>query len=127
MADKINFNALGQAFDTTWGRSSTPQTASFSVKFTMQGAGRVLVSYAAVVNFGTERQMIEMKRRYADESTSVINEALKGVKSRYKDLAGSGLTFKEVASSDSLEIMTANFQNPKRTALFRRKTLFEVA
>ena len=64
MADsKIDFNALGQAIDTTWGRSSTPKTASYSVKLSLLGPDRLLVSYAAVVNFGTERQMIEIDDR----------------------------------------------------------------
>jgi hypothetical protein len=127
MAEKIDFNALGQAFDTTWGRSSTPKTASFSVKLTMQGPDRILASYAAIVNFGSEHEKITLMRRYADESASVIDEVVKKVKANYKDLTGSSVTFKEEVSSDSLEIITANFHNPKRTAYYRRKTIFEVA
>lgn len=128
MADKIDFNALGQAIDTTWGRSSTPQTASYSVKITMVSADRIKVSYAAIVNFGTEREMIEMKRRYADESVSVINSALKIVKTNYKELSGESISVKEAATSDSLEVIGGHFHhNPKRTAYYRRQTLFEVA
>ena len=127
MAEKININALGQALDTSWGRSSTPKTASYSVKVTLLGEGRLQASYAAVVNFGTERQMIEMKRRYAEESVSIINEVLKNVKANYKSLAGSALTLKEETSRDSLEIISSNFHNPKRTAYYRRLTVFEVA
>jgi hypothetical protein len=127
MAEKININALGQAIDTSWGRSSTPKTASYSVKVTLLGEGRLQASYAAIVNFGTERQMIEMKRRYAEESVSIINEVLKNVKANYKSLAGSGLTLKEETSRDSLEIISSNFHNPKRTAYYRRLTVFEVA
>ena len=127
MAEKININALGQAIDTSWGRSSTPKTASYSVKFTLQGEGRLQASYAAIVNFGTERQMIEMKRRYAEESISIINEVMKTVKANYKSLAGAGLTAKEITSTDNLEIIATNFHNPKRTAYYRRHTVFEVA
>lgn len=126
MAD-IDFNALGQALDTSWGRSSTPATASYSVKFTMEGPDVICASYAAIVNFGSEGQMIEMKRRYSDESVSIINEVLKVVKQRYKDLTGSSITMKEVATTTSLEIVGVNFYNPKRTAYYRRKTRFEVA
>lgn len=126
MAEKIDFNALGQALDTTWGRSSTPKTASYSVKVTIEGATRIKASYMAIVNFGTERQMIEMKRRYSDESISVISEVLKTVKSNYKELSSSSLTTKEISSSDSLEIIGVNFHNPKRTAYYRRVTYFEV-
>lgn len=126
MAD-IDYNALGQAIDTTWGRSSTPQTASYSVKLSLAGAGTLVASYAAVVNFGSERQMIEMKRRYEDESKKVTAEVLKTIKSNYKELSGNSLKAKEVSTSDSVEIVGFNVHNPRRTAYYRRKTVFEVA
>lgn len=125
MAD-IDYNALGQAMDTTWGRSSTPKTASYSVKLTMLGPDRMLASYAAIVNFGTERQMIDMKRRYSDESESVTSEVLKTVKANYKELVGEGLSTKELSSVDSLEIINFNVHNPRRTAYYRRKTVYEL-
>lgn len=129
MADgKIDFNALGQAIDTTWGRSSTPKTASYSVKLSLLGPDRLLVSYAAIVNFGTERQMIEMKRAYEGEADSVVSGVIKRVKSIYKDLTGSALTVKAVAdgSIDSLEIINMNCHNARRTAYYRRKAVFEL-
>lgn len=129
MADsKIDFNALGQAIDTTWGRSSTPRTASYSVKMSLLGPDRLLVSYAAVVNFGTERQMIEMKRAYAGEADSVVTEVIKRVKAIYKDLTGSTLAAKAVkdGEADSLEIINMNVHNARRQAYFRRKAVFEL-
>lgn len=125
MAD-IDYNALGQAIDTTWGRSSTPKTASYSVKLSMLGPDRLLASYAVVVNFGTERQMIEMKRRYAEESESITSEVLKAVKANYKELAGESLSAKELSTVDSIEIINFNVHNPRRTAYYRRKTVFEI-
>ena len=122
----IDYNALGQSLDTTWGRSSTPKTASYSVKVTMLGPDRLLASYAAVVNFGTERQMIEMKRMYSEESESVTAEVLKSVKANYKELSGESLSAKELSSVDSLEIIGFNVHNPRRTAYYRRKTVFEI-
>ncbi len=125
MAD-IDFNALGQAIDTTWGRSSTPQTASYSVKLRMLGPDRLEASYAAVVNFGTERQMIDMKRRYMDESKSVTSAVLKVVKANYKELSGETLKAKELLASDSLEMINLNVHNARRMAYYRRKTIFEI-
>jgi len=125
MAD-IDYNALGQAIDTTWGRSSTPKTSSYSVKLSIAGPDRMLASYAAVVNFGTERQMIDMKRRYSDESESVTAAVLKGIKGSYKDLCGSALKTHEVSSSDSLEIINCSAHNPRRTAYYRRQTIYEI-
>ena len=129
MADgKIDFNALGQAIDTTWGRSSTPKTASYSVKMSMLGPDRLLVSYAAVVNFGTERQMIDMKRAYSSEADSVVSEVIKRVKSIYKDLTGESLSTKSVKEGDvdSIEIINLNVHNARRTAYYRRKAVFEL-
>lgn len=126
MADHIDINALGQALDTTWGRSSTPHVATYSVKFTLEG-NRLIASYVAIVNFGTERQMIEMKRRYAEESIDIINAHIKQVKSTYKEIAESSLAVKEVATTDSVEIIGVNYYNPRRQAYYRRKTVFEVA
>lgn len=128
MADNIDFNALGQAIDTTWGRSSTPKTASYSVKISLLGTDRMLVSYAAIVNFGTERQMIEMKRAYSGEADSVVAEVLKTVKRIYKDLAGSALSTKALidGATDSVEIISFNCHNARRTAYYRRKAVFEL-
>lgn len=126
MAD-INFVSLGQVLDTSFGRSSTPKTASYSVKFTLIGPDQVLASYAAIVNFGTEKQMIEMKRRYADESVDVIKAQLDVVRANYKKLSKSALSAKEVSTSDSLEIIGSSPHNPKKTAYYRRKTIFQIA
>lgn len=128
MAD-IDINALGQAIDTTWGRSSTPKTASYSVKFNLEGPDLICASYAAVVNFGSERQMVEMKRRYREEAVSVINEVMKAIKASYKDITGSGLSVKKqdtLGENESLEIIGVNFYNPRRTAYFRKKMYFKV-
>ncbi len=123
---KIDYNALGQAIDTTWGRSSTPKTASYSVKFTL--AGDVLIaSYQAIVNFASEKEMLMMKRMYEDESNDVIQTTLKSVKATYKGISGAVLATKERSTDTSIEIIGFNVHNPKRTAFFRRKAAFEIA
>lgn len=127
MPKTLNINALGQAIDTTWGRSSTPKTASYSVKFTFLGDSRLLASYKVITNFVSERQMIEMKRQCAEESKDVIAEHVKSVKEIYKELTGETLSLKEESSTDSLEIIGFNVHNPKRTAYYRRKTVLEIA
>jgi hypothetical protein len=138
MASNIDYNALGQAIDTTWGKTSTPKTASYSVKFTLSaalesgtkgedGSPILTASYAAIVNFGTEKEMALMKQMYESESIEVINAALKNVKAIYSKLSGKTLKSKEHTTSDSLEIIGFAIHNPKRTAYYRRKTAFELA
>ncbi len=125
MAD-IDYNALGQALDTSWGRSSTPQSASFSVKMTMLGPDRLMASYTAIVNFASERQRLEMKKRYESEAKAVTAAVLKTVKGNYKQLAGSTLTTKELSSVDSIEIIDMNVHTPRRLAYFRLKVVYEI-
>ena len=127
MPKTININALGQAIDTTWGRSSTPKTASYSVKFTFLGSDRLLASYKVITNFVSEKEMILMKRGCAEESQKIIDAHVKSVKDIYKQLTGDSITIKEESSTDSLEIIGFNVHNPKRTAYYRRKTVFELA
>lgn len=127
MPKTLNINALGQAIDTTWGRSSTPKTASFSVKFTLLGDSRLLASCMFVTNFVSEGEMIKMKRQCVEDSKSVLAEHIKSVKETYKSLTGESITLKEESSTDSLEIIGFNVHNPKRTAYYRRKVVFEIA
>ena len=126
MASEIDYNALGQVIDTTWGRTSTPKTASYSVKFTL-GGNILTASYAAIVNFGTEKEMILMKQMYEEESKKVIEAALKSVKSGYREITGQSLKSKSLTTTDSIEIIGFNVHNPKRTAYYRNKTTFEIA
>jgi len=126
MSDEIDYNALGQVIDTTWGRTSTPKTASYSVKFSLHG-NVLTASYAAIVNFGTEVEMIHTKRRYDEESDDVISSAIKAVKKNYKELSGNTLKSNKIQSTDSIEIIGFNVHNPKRTAYYRKKTSFEIA
>lgn len=123
----INIAALGQSIDTTWGRSSTPKTASYSVKFSLLGGDRILASYQVITNFVSEKEMVMMKKQCAEESVDVIDAHVKAVKDSYKELSGESISFKEVSSTDSLEIIGFNVHNPKRTAYYRRKMVFELA
>lgn len=127
MPKTIDINALGQAIDTTWGRSSTPQVASHSVKFTFQGNDKLLASYVGIINFVSEVEMIKMKRSSEEDSDKVIAAYVKSIKDTYKKLSGESITLKEEAATDSIEIIGFNVHNPKRTAYYRRKVIFEIA
>jgi len=129
MPKTIDINALGQAIDSTWGRSSTPKSSSYSVKFSFMGETRLVASYKVIMNFVSEKEMILMKRSCQEESESVIAEHVKFVKDSYKQLTGDTLMLKEEkgSSTDSLEIINFNVHNPKRTAYYRRKVIFEIA
>jgi hypothetical protein len=127
MSKLLNLSALAQSIDTTWGRSSTPKTASYSVKFLILGGDRLQASYNVITNFVSEKEMILMKRSCSEESIQIIDAHIKNIKKLYKEISGDSLTVKEEDSSDSIEIIGFNVHNPKRTAYFRRKTIFSLA
>jgi hypothetical protein len=126
MAD-INLHALGEAIDTTWGRSSQPIPNGFSVKMTLSGQNQLNVTYQTVVNFASEREMLRVKLFEAEQATKNVKAVLDNVKKNYKESSGNSLRLKEISSSESVEIIGMNVHNPKRTALYRKKCIFEIA
>jgi hypothetical protein len=123
---ELDYNALGQAIDTTWGRSSSPIVNSFSVKMKLVGPDMLSVTYQTVVNFASERQMLQVKIREEKLSLDNIKSVLDAVKKSYKDLTSKALKMKEVSSGDSVEIVGFGVHNPKRTALYRKQVMFEI-
>jgi hypothetical protein len=128
---EIDINALGQAIDTTWGRSSTPLTATTSIKMQLMGAGLLKVVFNNVVTFRSQESFSRVKASCADEATRIINETMKNVKATYKanahpDCKGT-LSLKETSSNDSVEMLSMNVYNPKRTAKYCRTAVFEFA
>lgn len=129
MAAAIDYNALGQCIDTTFGRSSTPVTATRSVKITLSGANALSVSFITIVNISTDRQLIETKRQCREEAETAVKQAVKKVKESYKELTGKTLkaSIIDETRSDSLEIIGMNVHSPCRKAYFRYKVLVEVS
>ena len=124
--DTQEYNDLAQAIDTTFGRASTTGIASHSVKATMVGQDQIRITYACIVNLTTDREALDMKKRYTDESDDVIRKYISKVKADYKEISGSTITLKEKTSSVSLEMVNMNIFNRKRTAIFRRLVLLDV-
>ncbi len=124
--DFLEYSDLAQAIDTTFGRASTTGIASHSVKATIVGQDQVRLVYACVVNLTTDREALQMKQRYTDESEDVIRKYIAKMKADYKDISGQAISFKEVSSNVSLEMVNMNIFNRKRTAIFRRLVLLDV-
>jgi hypothetical protein len=122
----LDYNALGQAIDTTWGKSSSPIANSFSVKMSLIGPDMLRVSYQTIVNFASERQMLQVKIKEQELSSGNIKTVLDAVKNSYKDLTSKTLKLKEVSSGDSVEIIGMAVHNPKKTAIYRKNVMFEV-
>lgn len=127
MPGQIDYNALGQATDTSWGRSSTPLTASTSVKIQLAGEGMLKVNYISTVSFRSNQEYVHVKNREADGAARLINEVIANVRRVYKELTGKSIVIKEVSSNDSVEVIGLAVHNPNKRAYYRRTSMFEVA
>lgn len=124
---EIDFNALGQAIDTTWGRSSTPKVATQSVKFVLLNADTVEVRYVTIINLVDDRDTTALKKRYTEDSSSSVDKAIAAVKETYKEQTEKTIKFKQFDEKDSIEFIDMNIYNGKRTAYFRRSVFFKVS
>lgn len=122
----IDYNYLGQAIDTSWGRSSTPMTSSRSVKFTLAGQSMLIAKYITIVNFSSTGMFKTMKAEQIDEAEKVVYAALAHVKAAYKDLAGRAIKVKETSRNDDIEIIGMGVHSPLRRAYYRATFTFDV-
>jgi hypothetical protein len=119
-------NFIARAIDSSWGNSSTPQTASYSVKMALVGDDKLKVNYLAIVNFSSQNELTRMKKAYEEEADRVIDAVLKNVKAKYKDLSTKTLKLKEESSSDDVEVINLGVHNPKRTAYYRSVAIYTI-
>jgi len=120
-------HVLGQILNTTFGKSSTLSPVQ-SVKCHLYGAdpNKMCVDYTSVVTFASEASMREQKKVFENESTQATNSKMKDVKKDFKETAGRTLKAKMVNTEDSIEVINASPHSPRKTAYYRRKTLFEI-
>jgi hypothetical protein len=121
-------NHLGQAIDTTWGRSSTPVQASSSVKMTIVGEDTLHVRYTTIVNFSTNYSLVRSKLAYKDEAQRVIDATIKSVKEAYSELANESLKLKinDGSIDDSVEVIGVNVHSPNKTAYYRYTVTYSI-
>jgi hypothetical protein len=120
-------HVLGQILNSTFGKSSTLSPVA-SVKCHLYGSdpNKLCVDYTSIVTFASEASMREQKKAFENESTQATNDKMKEIKKDFKTTAGRSLKTKLVNSEDSIEVINASPHTPKKTAYYRRKTLFEI-
>ena len=120
-------HVLGQILNSTFGKSSTPSPVA-SVKCHLYGSepNKLCVDYTSIVTFASEASMRDQKKAFENESTQATNDKMKEIKKDFKETAGRALKAKLVNSEDSIEVINASPHTPKKTAYYRRKTLFEI-
>jgi hypothetical protein len=118
-------NILGQILDTTFGKSSTAKSPSFSIKTKMSG-DNIHVTYTTIVNLVTDRVMRDQVKEEERVSEKLIGDFIDEVKKEFRRVAGSTLKLKKGDSTDEIELISMSPYNPKRTAYYRRRAVFTV-
>jgi len=119
-------NILGQILDTTFGKSSTSKSPTFSIKTTMAG-DKVHVMYTTIVNLVTDKVMRDQVREEERVSEKLIGDFMDEVKKEFKRVAGSSLKLKKGDSTDEIELISMSSYSPKRTAYYRRRAVYTVS
>jgi hypothetical protein len=122
MLSSNEVNILGNIFNSTWGRSSA---GTYNCKATLEGS-KIKIMYSTTAYFASERDMRIQQNRIAEESIIRITDLIKHSKEQFKEMAGSPLKLSEIFNRDSLELVNASMNNPRRIFLYRRTAEFEI-
>lgn len=117
-------NTLGQIVDTTWGHSSRVenQPASRGLKWQWLAEGKLIGICSYIINLSSFRHMAEERKKAREEAESIIDGALKEIKSKFKEEAGRTLKTNQLQLEDSVE----PFKSVPGPALFRLKVILGV-
>ncbi len=119
-------DAIGQIINDTWGKTSTPKSASSSIQAKLTSATTLALTYTTIVTFASESSLHEQRRELDRESDEIINTRSKEIKKLFKEMTGGALKLSEVSSDDSLEMIYFNQYTPLRRAYYRRRAVFEI-
>jgi len=126
MLSQDQVRALGQILDTTFGRSSTTESATASFKTKLQGE-MLTVTYATIMKFASEQDQWEQTKGFDKESAKLTDDFMKATKKDFKVAAGGALKVKEQSSFTDFEVIGVQGHiNPARTVYCKRITVFEI-
>ena len=118
-------NTLGQLLDSTFGKSSTVKSPTFSIKSSISG-DKIHVTYTTIVNLVADKIMRDQVREEERISEKLISDFVDSVKKDFKRIEGSALKLKKGESSDDIELISMSAYSPKKIAYYRRRAVFTV-
>lgn len=121
MLNSNEVNILGNIFNSSFGKSSL----TFNCKASLQG-DKIKVMYSTSAIFASEQDMHWQQTRLSEESSSRITDFIASAKKEFKQEAGVALKLNEVLDRDSLELVNASMNNPRRVFVYRRFAEFEI-
>ena len=122
MLSSNQINILGNIFDSSWGSSTS---GTYGCKALFQG-NKIKIMYSTTAYFASERDMHFQQARLAEESLVRISELIKNSKDQFKEMSGTALKLDEISNRDSLELVNASMNNPRRVFVYRRFAEFEI-
>ena len=107
----MNFNemnAIGQALNASFGRSSI-KDRGYGCNYKILGGaggeedGHILeLRFETIINFNPRHGMTEQKKQMDDESTKVLNQCLSEAKREFKEISGVTLKTKELEQPEAV-------------------------
>lgn len=120
LTDK-QLKALGQITQKGWGVSSMPNSVTCSLQ-----SDTITLKYMTVVHFAAENALRDQVARINHESIQILSKCVDDMKKSFKEETGDTLKVKEVSNKDSLEMIVATNNSPRRVAYYRRQVTLQV-
>ena len=128
MLNSEEVNVLGNVINHTWGKSSTVVSPSMSITCSLEGDVMIMkyVTIISLVSSPGSPPYRDQCKKYEDESVKASKSYLSEIKKEFKTGAGRALKCKQLETSDGIELLTLSPHHPRKTAYYRRTTLFSV-
>jgi hypothetical protein len=112
----MNINALGQALECCKG--SKDGTTAIISKILNNGESLEL-TYVCVVHYASEFSFASQSSVERDRAKSLLKDAVKKISKEYKAICKQELKTKVESASDSVEIISATFNHPRKSAYYK--------
>ena len=122
MLNSKEVSALGQIFNHTFGYSSDTMKVTSSLH-----GDKLVLKYISVITFADESSMQSQKAKYEKEATDAIADALKKMKSEFKEVTGRAIKTKEESRDDSIEVISTSHMSPRKHAYYRMNVQLQVS
>ena len=114
--------ALGDCLNTTWGKSVD------NLKLSHHFNGETLdLRFDSIVHFASETSLDSQMVNLREMSNDIFTDGLKKIKSDFKDTAGRALKATETSRDDSVELIQATANSPRRVAYYRAFLTLQVS
>lgn len=123
MLNNEEVNCLGNILNTSWGKSRNENGRSLTAKLKDDV---VSLTFHTIVNFASEVALREQTTTLNDESIQFLDSMLSEIKSEFKKGTGNALKLNQLSDDDSVEMIQASINSPRKIALYRRTLTLEI-